>query len=166
MWLNDYDDPNSLSNNDVWTIEEDRFGRIWIGTQGGGLNLFMDKNGGMFYRWLQKGNDEHSISSNNIYSIYAARRLKGIDNSETVLWIGTSNGLSRFEIKNKNVDDSDIYDIDVKIESYTVKDGLPDNTVNSIVEDEKGNLWLGTNSGISFFDVSKRSFINFLGKME
>ncbi|MCK5457017.1 MAG: hypothetical protein KAI45_07805, partial [Melioribacteraceae bacterium] len=121
----------------------------------------MDKNGGMFYRWLQKGNDEQSISSNNIYSIYAARRLRGIDNLETVLWIGTSNGLSRFEIKNKNVDDSDIYDIDVTIESYTVKDGLPDNTVNSIEEDENGNLWLGTNSGISFFDVRKKSFINF-----
>ncbi len=161
MWLNDSDDPNSLSNNDVWTIEEDRFGRIWIGTQGGGLNLFVDENGGMFHRWQQKGNDKDNLSSNNIYSIHEARKLKGIDNLKTVLWIGSSNGLSHFEIMNKKGDDSDIYDIDVKIKSYTVKDGLADNTVNSILEDEKGNLWLGTNSGISFFDVSKKSFINF-----
>ncbi|VAX27251.1 DNA-binding response regulator, AraC family, partial [hydrothermal vent metagenome] len=159
MWLNDPNDPNSLSNNDVWTIAEDQFGRIWIGTQGGGLNVFIDKKEGTFYRWLQKGGDKNSISSNSIYSIIAARKLQNSDNSETVLWIGTSNGLNRFEIKNNN--NNDVYDIDVKIESYTVKDGLPDNTVNSIVEDEKGNLWLGTNSGISLFDVNKRFFINF-----
>jgi signal transduction histidine kinase/DNA-binding response OmpR family regulator len=38
---------------------------------------------------------------------------------------------------------------------------LPDNSVNSIIEDEKGNLWLGTGSGITFFDVRKKTFINF-----
>ncbi len=33
--------------------------------------------------------------------------------------------------------------------------------MNSIIEDENGNLWLGTGSGISFFDVTKKTFTNF-----
>ncbi len=76
------------------------------------------------------------------------------------MWLGTSNGLNKF-IVNNNKDSLNIYDIDVKIESYTVKDGLPDNSVNSILEDTDGNLWLGTGSGISFFNIEKNTFTNF-----
>ena len=160
VWLNEPGNPKSLSHNDVWIIKEDRFGRIWLGTQGGGLNLFEDKNGGIFHHWLQSANDEHSLNSNNIFSICEAKNLKDINNSETILWIGTSDGLNRFEVKN-NKGSSDTYDIKVANHFYTVRDGLPDNSVNSIIEDNNGNLWLGTGSGISFFDVTKETFANF-----
>ena len=160
VWLNKPGNSKSLSHNDVWIIKEDRFGRIWIGTQGGGLNLFEDKNGGIFHHWLQTANDEHSLNSNNIFSICEARNLKDINNPETILWIGTSDGLNKFEVKN-NKGGSGIYDIKVANHFYTVKDGLPDNYVNSIIEDNSGNLWLGTGSGISFFDVTKETFTNF-----
>jgi ligand-binding sensor domain-containing protein len=30
-------------------------------------------------------------------------------------------------------------------------DGLPDNIIKAIIEDDKGNLWLSTNQGISKF---------------
>ena len=55
-------------------------------------------------------------------------------------------------------DDSDL---NVAITSYTVKDGLPDNSIESILEDENGNLWIGTSSGISFFNADKDIFINY-----
>jgi ligand-binding sensor domain-containing protein len=35
--------------------------------------------------------------------------------------------------------------------TYTVGDGLPDNTIKSVLEDSHGNLWLSTNKGISKF---------------
>ncbi len=92
------------------------------------------------------------LSSNNIYSICEAKNLKALSDLKTVLWIGTSDGLNKFEIINN--DNTDLYDIEIKNQFYTVKDGLPDNSVNSIIEDENGNLWLGTGSGISFFDVN------------
>ena len=157
VWLNEPGNPQSISHNDVWVIKEDILGRIWLGTVGGGLNLFEDRNGGIFHHWLYKKDDANSLSSNNIYSICEAQNLDSLTGTKTILWIGTSDGLNRFEIKNS----SDVYDIEIKNRFYTVNDGLPDNSVNSIVEDEKGNLWLGTGSGISFFDVNEETFTNF-----
>ena len=81
------------------------------------------------------------------------------------MWIGTSNGLNRFLIKNRN-NDQNPYLFDVEIDSYTLKDGFSDNSVNSIIEDDDGNLWLGTGSGISFFDVRKKQFKILLLQMD
>jgi ligand-binding sensor domain-containing protein len=58
----------------------------------------------------------------------------------------------------------DPYDFSVDIKYFTKNDGLPDNNVNSILEDDNGNLWIGTSAGISFFDINKESFINFSRK--
>lgn len=154
LWISEPDKPESISNSDVWTIKEDKFGRIWLGTQGGGLNLFEDKNGGIFHHWTK----QHLLSSNYIYSICESKKSLTSD-SETILWIGTSNGLNKFVIKNKN--ESDLYDIKVTNEAYSRNNGLADNSVKSILEDENGNLWLGTNSGISFFNVKEKTFTNF-----
>jgi len=157
-WLNDADKPNSLSNNDVWVIKEDRFRRIWIGTRGGGLNLFEERDEIIFHHWLEDKNNKNRLNSNNIYSIYEATKGTPPEKNETVLWVGTSNGLNKFLIKNKG---SDIYDFDVQIVTFSVKDGLPDNSIKSILEDDDGNLWLGTGYGISFFNVQKSTFTNF-----
>ena len=35
---------------------------------------------------------------------------------------------------------------------FTVDDGLPDNTINSIIETENGLLWVGTANGLASFD--------------
>jgi len=45
--------------------------------------------------------------------------------------------------------------------SYTEKDGLSNNVVYDILEDELGNLWLSTNYGLSKFDRQRKNFINF-----
>ena len=160
IWLNEPGHSESLSHNDVWVIKEDRFGRIWIGTLGGGLNLFENKNGGMFRHWLQREGEKNNLSSNNIYSIIESKNSSLMNDSLIVLWIGTSNGLNKFIIKNKS-ENSDIYDIKIDNKFYTVKDGLADNSVNSILEDDNGNLWLGTGSGISFFNTNTESFTSF-----
>ncbi len=161
VWLNELGNPRSLSNNDVWVIKEDRLGRIWLGTSGGGLNLYEDKEGGIFHRWIQKAGEPNSLNSNTINSICESKSGEySQTKNKILLWIGTSNGLNRFLIKNRN-NDQNPYLFDVEIDSYTLKDGLSDNSVNSIIEDDDGNLWLGTGSGISFFDVRKKQFKNF-----
>lgn len=161
VWLNEPGNPRSLSNNDVWVIKEDKLGRIWLGTSSGGLNLYEDKEGGIFHRWIQKAGEHNSLNSNTINSICESKSGEYSQaKNKIVLWIGTSNGLNRFLIKNRN-NDQNPYSFDVEIDSYTLKDGLSDNSVNSIIEDDDGNLWLGTGSGISFFDVTKKQFINF-----
>jgi signal transduction histidine kinase/DNA-binding response OmpR family regulator/ligand-binding sensor domain-containing protein len=72
-----------------------------------------------------------------------ANQLLGIRPDPTrsnLLWIGTFQGLMCFD-KNES-----------RTELFSVKDGLPDNTIYSILTDQHGNLWLGTNKGICRFD--------------
>ncbi len=40
----------------------------------------------------------------------------------------------------------------VNFQSYSVKDGLSDNRVYNIVQDDRGFIWLGTANGLNFFD--------------
>ena len=179
-WQYKENDSLSLSYNDVWTIFEDSKGRIWIGTNGGGLNLFADIDKGKFYCWSKGKSPFSSLSTNtgaskitlpglndnNIYSICEAKRGKWAGNkNETVLWIGTGAGLNQFILKNStNISHRIILDREnykAEVHYFTVNDGLPDNAVKSILEDEDGNLWLGTNLGISFFNVEAKTFTNY-----
>ncbi len=86
--------------------------------------------------------------------------LTNSNKDKTVLWLGTMQGLNKIEINNTtDVKDGELFKFDVT--SYTVEDGIADNSVNSILEDESGNIWLGTGSGITHFDVGKEKFTNF-----
>lgn len=65
------------------------------------------------------------------------------------LWIGTDLGLSYFD-RTKN-----------KFTNYTVENGLPNNMVFGILDDDRGNLWPSTNKGLSKFNLSSKTFKNF-----
>jgi ligand-binding sensor domain-containing protein len=58
------------------------------------------------------------------------------------MWFGTSDGLNRFDGKN------------FKIFRHIPKDStsLGNNIVRTIFEDERQNLWVGTNRGIYIFN--------------
>ena len=69
---------------------------------------------------------------------------------KNILWIGTlGDGLIRL---NKKTDQAKI---------FTIENGLPNNTVYSIVPDKNSNLWISTNTGISRFSPETNSFSNF-----
>ncbi len=48
-YKNNPNDPYSLNNDNIYSIFEDKKGRIWVGTYGGGLNLMDSKMDGKFY---------------------------------------------------------------------------------------------------------------------
>jgi signal transduction histidine kinase/CheY-like chemotaxis protein/ligand-binding sensor domain-containing protein len=57
-----------------------------------------------------------------------------------LLWIGSYQGLIKLNKKT------------LRSEIFSQKDGLPDNTIYSILTDSLGNLWLSTNKGICRFE--------------
>ena len=54
----------------VWAIEEDKAGNIWVGTDGGGLNLFDRHKNAYIRSYLEKKGDSTSLSSNRVISIH------------------------------------------------------------------------------------------------
>ncbi|MFD2571837.1 two-component regulator propeller domain-containing protein [Spirosoma soli] len=61
------------------------------------------------------------------------------------LWIGTDNGLVKYHIQKRQV-----------IRRFTRQDGLPDNSVFSLLPDADGDLWISTNHGLAIFDRKER----------
>lgn len=137
--------PNSIGSGNIWVIYEDSDRDIWLGTaiegNNGGLSKF-NKKEGTFKNYVRNPNDSTSINNQTVNSIYEDR--------QGLLWIGTySGGLNSFDKK------TEIFT------HYTVKNGLPSNTINGILEDNEKNLWLSTNKGISKFNPSDKTFINY-----
>ena len=131
QYIFDNNRPSSLSNNIVYSIIQDDNTHLWIATRGGGLNRF-DSKTGQFKAFRFSSGNSGSISSDDILCLYKDR--KGF------LWAGTSMGLNkllRFEKGNP------------VFAQFTEKEGMPNNTIHGILEDNEQNLWLSTNKGIA-----------------
>ncbi|MEP0861292.1 MAG: response regulator [Ignavibacterium sp.] len=147
----------SLSHNDVWAIYQDRKGRMWIGTNGGGLNLLVEERSGKFLKWMA---DDDGLSSNSINAITESTNKKYASDDKTVLWIATDNGLNKFTI-NDSAADIFFDNSKIEIKQFSSGQGLLNNSIKAIAEDDNGNLWVTTGKGISLFDVDKEIFLNF-----
>jgi len=131
-YLNEIGKPGTLSDNFVSALYEDRAGMMWVGTNLGGLNRF-DRKRGEFRAFRHDPQDPRSISHNWVNAIYEDR--------EGMMWIATrGGGLNRFD-REKG-----------QFFIYTEKEGMPDDVVYGILEDEGGNLWLSTNKGVAKLD--------------
>lgn len=138
-------DPTSLSSNSVRVIFEDSKGNIWIGTRNG-LNLFQESS--MSFKVFRNDPaNSQSLSHNFIYSVIH-------EDKKGFLWIGTyGGGLNKFS-PDKETFTSYFHD-------ENNKNSLSDDIVFSIFETQEGNFWIGTNSGLCFFNTEKDEFVRF-----
>ena len=186
-FIHDENDPDSLSNDRVWFIYEDSKNNFWIGTSAG-LNKY-DRNTGHFQHFIKDDSNINSLSYNAVNNVYEGpdgilwfstfnglnrydattdsftRFLHDDANSNSlssnliwsvhgdssgVIWIGTAGGgLNIF------------YPDTGKFKHYREKQGLANDNVYSIVNDNLGNLWLSTNNGLSKFDPKTETFKNY-----
>lgn len=175
---------SNLNSNNIFSILEDNNGVLWIGSHWGGLSSF-DPLKKQFFNYTPENSN---LSDNQIRVIFKDSRdnlwaggtlalnlfnpkedqftiykhddknnntiskgwiLTIAESSDSTLWVGTSGGLNKFNYDSKT------------FTHYTVKDGLPNDVIKGIEEDENGNLWLSTNRGLSMFDPKKRTFKNY-----
>lgn len=142
-YIADTSKKNALSSNIIFSIIPKNNTELWIGTRLGGLNLF-DKKTEQFNAFKNIENDLKSLSSNDILCLFTDAKNR--------LWIGTSFGLNVLEKLKSNKK--------AVFKNFTVKDGLPNNTIHGIVLDEN-NLWLSTNFGLSKFNLNHFKFTNY-----
>ncbi|MEW6470333.1 MAG: two-component regulator propeller domain-containing protein, partial [Bacteroidota bacterium] len=82
-YYSDEEDQTGISFNNIRSIAQDKYGELWMGSLGGGLNRFNPKTG-KFTVYAFDYNNNSSISDNLIRGIY-------IDKQERI-WIGTFTG--------------------------------------------------------------------------
>jgi ligand-binding sensor domain-containing protein len=118
-----YSRANGLFTNFIYAMAEGAKGALWVGTSGG-LNSIQDS----------------VVESYSTEGLSDAVALTLFVDAKNTLWIGTfGRGLFRFE--------------NGRFTRYTTQQGLPDDTINNILEDAAANLWIGSNKGI--FRISR-----------
>ncbi|HMY37469.1 MAG TPA: two-component regulator propeller domain-containing protein, partial [bacterium] len=126
--------PNSISHNRVRRILRDSYGRLWVGTTEGGINLMTDDT---FLNFRNTPNQPSLFTDEYIYDIYQS--------SDGIVWICTySNGVTqitgmepRFVHYKKNPFDPT---------------SLIHNVVRSFTESRDSSIWISTDDGISRWD--------------
>lgn len=179
---------DSLSENQVLSIQADIQGRIWAGTYSGGLNRYLGND--RFKHYRHDPNDPKSLSNDIVLCLMLD---KG-----GALWLGTRMGLSRYQAASDNFEHWEIPDKEhisrrqrAVITIHETKDGvlwlgtdgggliryhpraedftrfrhnlhkpntLRSDVVNAVYEDPQGTIWLGTNAGLTRFDPESEQF--------
>ncbi len=114
---------SGLSGNEIFTLAQDSVGYMWFGSVNG-LNRFDGLN---FKTYTTLINDSTSITDNNVFKI--------IKDSKGRLIIATAKGLCVY---------NRLYDNFIRINinnGFNAKTGI---TVHTVLEDKRGNYWLGT----------------------
>jgi len=119
-----------------------RDGLFWVGTYSDGL-VKIDVKNGTSQRFTANEGDPALLNSNAISCIYEAE--------DGLLWVGTvQGGLHVFDPTAGRVK-----------AIYTQENGLGHNSIAGIQPDGKGNFWISTYGGLSFFDAKLKTFRNY-----
>ncbi|WP_243438252.1 two-component regulator propeller domain-containing protein [Fundidesulfovibrio soli] len=144
-------DPDSLSQNDAMSLLEDASGILWVGTYSGGLNKLVP--GARYFSSYRKiPGDSNSLPGREVSAVLRDR--------EGLVWVGTRyDGLAcmgggdapgrRKVLK--------VYRHDPK-----TPDSLAEDSINCLMEDSKGRIWVGTvDSGLSVLDKKTGRFTTY-----
>jgi ligand-binding sensor domain-containing protein len=139
----DAQDPNSLSYNQITALYEDRSGVIWVGTFNGGLNRYLLEEN-RFIRFRADFHNPSSLSHDLVYAL--------VEDRNRTLWIGTDGGLNRMDSR----PDEPGQAIFTRFVHEPGQAGsLADNHIRALAVDSTGNLWIGSDRGISLLPAGE-----------
>lgn len=125
-----YNIHNSGINNNIVLDMQEKDGKLWIGTDGDGINIF-DPNTRLFTELRHIPGDANSLPVNSITVLYK-------DNKDN-LWAGSVRG-GIFGIKETFIKTY----TDVALNNTY---GLSEKAIISMYEEENGQVWIGTDGG-------------------
>ncbi len=146
-------DGSGLSSNITRNVFEDFEGNIWVGTSNG-LDLIRKSQklraSPEIIRFRHNPEDLNSLSHNYILPI--------IQDRDSSIWIGTMGG----GVNKLSRDREGFY----QIKRITMKDGLPDNMIKALQEDDIGDIWISSNKGLSRYNNKKNLYQYSIGTGE
>ena len=121
----------------IYSLEEDLYGHIWVGTDNGLVELDKDLNIVKSYH--------DTIGDSDVYNVY--------DDSKGNIWVCTlDNGLFKINLDDKSVEN---------YKNNNSKRSIPSNNVRDIISDSEGKLWIATDKGLCTFDYEREEFITY-----
>jgi signal transduction histidine kinase/streptogramin lyase len=130
-------DPHSILDGGIWSILEDSRGTIWIGTNSGLCRWMPGSN--RFHCYKHRPGDARSLGGDRIWDLH--------EDSDGSVWAcAYGGGISRY---NRASDD---------FTTITARDGLGDNSVFGLLEDDAHNFWIATTRGLVQWDRRANTF--------
>lgn len=130
-----------LTSQDIYSLTKDKQGNIWVGTKSGinKVTIKQSKTGDVYI------SEKVTTTLDNISKVYSDKQGN--------IWVGAvDKGLGKININTKEINNY----INIKDD----KNSLPSNTVRDILEDNKGNIWVCTSSGLAMYVEESDNFIN------
>ncbi len=124
-----YNQDSGLASNFIQCALKDDQGNLWFGHNNGCLTEYNCRSKSFIVHFLTSQQSDASLT---VYSLF--------EDSEHHIWAGTV-GKGVFEIQEDT------------LLNFQKKDGLSSNYILAISEDGKNNIWLGTDHGITLFNI-------------
>lgn len=124
-------------------------GRILVGTTHGLVvfkSEFDQPEDIQFFNYSYKASDAFCLSNNDVHGI--------LETKNGDIFIATFGGGLNKLTSSKEA-------LEYRFKSYTSEDGLQNDAILSVLEDESGFVWIVSENGISKFNIALKSFRNF-----
>ncbi|MEO8147669.1 MAG: two-component regulator propeller domain-containing protein [Bacteroidia bacterium] len=138
-FLHDDKNTTSICSDNISGASEDKFHRLWFCSTVSGVSRYNDSCN-CFTNFIHDENDTMSLPNNIVPGICS--------DSKGQIWLATYGGVSSIQTRNNG---------DVFFKNYTVRDGLPSESINEIICDNNDNVWFNSPSGLSQMDVETKS---------
>ncbi len=135
QWFFPKDSDPDLTSNYAARFDFDGDGNIWIATRRS--ISFFDKKKGTFVVHHAKPSDPNALINGGVRNLTV---------SPDGVFAATSKGLSWFNFQTQ------------KWENFTKHEGLKQDGVAAVIDDEEGNIWVSTNNYLHKFEPKTRSF--------
>ena len=122
----------------IYSIKEDNYGQIWIGTLDRGVFVFSKQ-----MKLIVHLTEKNLLATNSINHI--------IKDADGGIWMATMRGLAY--VQNPLQPGA--------IKNYNERYGIKDRHIRAISQDKQGNIWVSMFSGIACLNIHKQRFYNY-----
>lgn len=122
----------------IYSIKEDNYGQIWIGTLDRGVFVFSKQ-----MKLIVHLTEKNLLASNSVNHI--------IKDADGGIWMATMRGLAY--VQNPLQPGA--------IKNYNERYGIKDSHIRAISQDKQGNIWVSMFSGIACLNIHKQRFYNY-----